>query len=91
MTRITLAAATLLTALAPAAFAASPGGPTVTGDADSLEVTYDAPSANIVGGALVRVTGPAGQRSVQVLGAERTQPRGPARPVGQSIVVDSAS
>lgn len=86
-----LPAAAILAALAVPALAAPAQGPRIVGDAANRSVVHDAPSMNVVGGAQVRVSGPADQRQDHVLRVERSQAPGPVRAPAQAIVVDSAS
>jgi len=68
---IRIAAVTLLGfGIAGTAFAA---GPTVVGTGDNASVVYDTPSANIVGGALVRVVGSGDNASTEATRIEAAQ------------------
>jgi len=88
MIRTTLLAATVAGLFSATAFAQS--NPHFVGEGNNPHVTYDAPSANIVGSADATVSGTPGQTRYETQRVYRTQPPSFARQPSQ-IQVDSQS
>ncbi len=68
--------------LAAGAAAAEWTGPRVVGTGENNSLEYAAPTANIVGGALSRVTGSGEGATVEVIEVQRSVPARPTRMVG---------
>jgi hypothetical protein len=88
------AAGLVAAAFGSAASAEEWTGPRVVGTGENASLEYAVPSTNIVGGALVRVTGAGEGASVETLSVDATQPGRIARVVGSgenmSITYDAA-